>query len=134
MAGLVTAESLRCSSPPPSKRDKPKRTPKSTRPESEILNFNLFSQHVVHDSTSAYLLVHLPSLVLRSRFIEKSGASLQRSLSEVDCFQTALGSFAPGRIFRELLLRVIPPLTDNIPGLCPGSERSIQGVNVVAIK
>ncbi|CAD7972052.1 unnamed protein product [Amoebophrya sp. A120] len=65
---------------------------------------------------------------------EKSGAALQRSLSEIDCFQAVLGNFAPGRIFRELLLTLLPEITDVIPGLCPGAERTVQGVNVVAVK
>ena len=65
---------------------------------------------------------------------EQNGDSLRRVLNEVDCFQLHTGDFAAGRIFRELVLKVIPPLTDAMPGLCPGSERRVQGVFVVAVK
>ncbi|CAD7936172.1 unnamed protein product [Amoebophrya sp. A25] len=65
---------------------------------------------------------------------EKTGESLQRTLNEIDCFQVHLRNFAPGRVFRDLLLGVLPAVTDTVPGLCPGAERAVQGVNVVAIK
>ena len=66
---------------------------------------------------------------------EKVGQAFQRQLSNVDCIQDHLKNYADKRIFRELLLRVVPPFVDSLPGLCPeGSERPVQGIHVVAVK
>ena len=64
---------------------------------------------------------------------EKSGQSLQRVLNDVDCLQEHLSNYADKRIYRELLLQVVPQFVDSLPALCPGgSERRVQGVHVVA--
>ncbi|CAD7963241.1 unnamed protein product [Amoebophrya sp. A25] len=66
---------------------------------------------------------------------EKQGQAAQRVLNDVDCLQVHLDNFADKRIYRELLLRVVPQFVDSLPGLCPGgSERKVQAVHVVAVK
>ncbi|CAD7963764.1 unnamed protein product [Amoebophrya sp. A120] len=66
---------------------------------------------------------------------EKQGQALQRVLNDVDCLQVHLDNFADKRIYRELLLRIVPQFLDSLPALCPGgSERKPQAVHVVAVK
>merc|ERR1712008_339223 len=53
---------------------------------------------------------------------ESVGQTLTRVMNEFDCLEPHLGNFVGPRVFSNLLVDVIPDISDTLPGLCSGAE------------